>query len=141
MFSRKSSTPKEIGSLIGSGTVIEGDVSFTGGLRIDGTVRGSVRCTEGEKSGMLVISEQGSVSGEVRAAHIVVAGRIDGPIVAGEVAELQPKAQVHGDVQYRALEMHHGAVVIGRLVHVSESVRSAAPLKLAVGSDAGHGGD
>lgn len=141
MFSRKSSTPKEIGSLIGAGTVIEGDVSFTGGLRIDGTVKGAVRCADGEKAGMLVISEQGSVAGEVHAAHIVVAGRIDGPIIAGEVAELQPKARVHGDVQYRALEMHHGAVVVGRLVHVSEAARPAAPLKLAVGSDTGHGGD
>ncbi|MGE5338148.1 MAG: bactofilin family protein [Gemmatimonadota bacterium] len=133
MFGKRPVTPKEIGSLIGAGSTISGDVVFTGGLRIDGTVRGSVRCSEGEKGGMLVVSEQGSIEGEVRAAHLVVAGRITGPVYATELVELQPKARVVGDVHYRALEMHHGAVVEGMLVH--ESVQDAPRtigLKLAV---------
>lgn len=139
MFSKKPTAPKEIGSLIGTGTTVIGDLVFTGGLRIDGNVKGAVRCVEGETGGMLVISETGAVEGEVRAAHLVVAGRINGPVFASELVELQPKARVNGDVRYRALEMHHGAIVDGTLMHDAgdgTATRSGPPptLKLAVAS-------
>jgi cytoskeletal protein CcmA (bactofilin family) len=140
MFSSKQVAPKEIGSLIGAGTTVTGDISFTAGLRIDGLVKGAVRCIPGDRGGMLVISEQGAVEGEVRATHLVVAGRIAGPVHATELLELQPKARVNGDVHYRALEMHHGAVVEGTLSHqpavdakAAGKVASPAP---AVGGDA-----
>ena len=63
----------------------------------------------------------------------MVAGRIQGPVHAAELIELQPKARVQGDVQYRALEMHHGAVVEGLMVHIPAEGR-VAPLKLAATS-------
>jgi cytoskeletal protein CcmA (bactofilin family) len=125
MFGKKA-IPSEIGSLIGAGTTVNGDVIFSGGLRVDGIVRGAVRCTEGDKGGVLVISEHGSIEGEVRASHLVVAGRIQGPVHASELVELQPKAQIHGDLQYRAIEMHHGAIVEGLMVHIPAEGRSAA---------------
>lgn len=135
MFGKKS-TPSQIASLIGAGSTIVGDLSFAGGLRIDGTVRGAVRSADGDKAGMLVISETGLVEGEVQASHVVVAGRIVGPVHTTELLELQPKARVTGDVRYRALEMHHGAVVDGTLVHDdgNTATRSSPPptLKLAV---------
>jgi cytoskeletal protein CcmA (bactofilin family) len=131
MFGKRA-IPQEIGSLIGATTTVTGDVTFSGGLRVDGIVRGAVRCAEGEKGGILVVSEHGSIEGEVRASHIVVAGRISGPINADELIELQPKARVQGDVQYRALEMHHGAVVEGLMVHIPAEGRGS--LKLASGS-------
>lgn len=131
MFSKRTSSQKEIASLIGTGSTIVGDITFSGGLRIDGTVRGAVRCVDGEKAGMLVISELGAVEGEVRAAHLVVAGRINGPVHATELVELQPKARVAGDVHYRALEMHNGAIVDGMLVYAPGEVTAKAGLKLA----------
>jgi cytoskeletal protein CcmA (bactofilin family) len=135
MFGNKRNGQGQIGSLIGAGTTVRGDMTFTGGLRIDGTVLGSVHCVDAEKGGMLVISETGTVEGEVRAGHLVVAGRITGPVTASELLELQPKARVHGDVRYRALEMHHGAIVEGTLSHESNATESAsrgpATLKLA----------
>lgn len=133
MFSKqqRAASTKEIGSLIGVGSTVTGDLTFSGGLRIDGVVKGSVCCTDGEKGGMLVVSENGRVEGEVRAAHLVVAGRIDGNVHASELVELQPKARLVGDLHYRALEMHHGAVVDGRLVHAGDAARQAATLKLA----------
>ena len=132
MFGKKV-VAQEIASLIGAGTTVTGDVNFSGGLRVDGVVRGAVRCCDGEKGGgMLVISEHGTIEGEVRASHIVVAGRVQGPVHASVLIELQPKARVQGDVQYRALEMHHGAVVEGLMVHISaEAGRSGVLPKLA----------
>jgi len=126
MFSSKTVKQTEIASLIGGTTLVTGNIEFSGGLRIDGTVRGSVHCVDGEKGGMLVISENGRVEGEVCAGHLVVAGRIEGPVCAANLIELQPKAHIAGDVRYRALEMHHGAVVEGLMIHMSADGKSEA---------------
>jgi len=134
MFGSKPTAPKTIGTLIGTGTSIEGSVIYSGGLRIDGAVTGDIRCAPGQ-TGMVVVSELGAVTGEVHAAHLVVSGRITGPIHATDLLELQPKAHVTGDVYYKALEIHHGAVVEGRLIHRSaEQASEVRPaLKLAAG--------
>jgi cytoskeletal protein CcmA (bactofilin family) len=131
MFGKKE-VAQEIGSLIGTGTTVTGDISFSGGLRVDGVVRGAVRCAEADKGGILVVSENGTIEGEVRASHIIVSGRIQGPVHASVLIELQPKARVQGDVQYRALEMHHGAVVEGLMVHIPAEGRAAPPKLTAV---------
>ena len=95
MFGTKGNIPKTIGTLVGSGTTIEGTLSYSGGLRIDGTVKGDIRCIDGEV-GMVIISELGHVIGEVHAAHLVVSGKVTGPLYVTDVLELQPKAQVDG---------------------------------------------
>lgn len=137
MFGNKSVAPKTIGTLIGSGTMVEGSLSYTGGLRIDGTIKGDVRCATADAC-MVVISEMGHVEGEVHAAHLVVSGRITGPVHVTELLELQPKARVTGDVYYHAIEIHQGAVVEGRLIYQSSnssdaSKKGPATLKLAAG--------
>ena len=112
MFGHK--TKNTIDSLIGASTRVEGDVHFKGGLRIDGHVCGNVVAEPGPGS-MLVISENARVEGEVRGAHLVINGVIVGTVYSSELLELQPKARITGDVRYKALEMHGGAVVAGRL--------------------------
>ncbi len=114
MFGRK--TKNTIDSLIGASTTIKGDVHFKGGLRVDGHVIGNV-IADGDEPSMLVISEQAKVEGEVRVAYLVVNGAIVGPVISSELLELQPKARITGDVNYKALEMHGGAVVSGKLSH------------------------
>ena len=114
MFGR--SNKSTIDSLIGMSTSIEGDVHFKGGLRIDGQVKGNVIADASQLS-MLVISEDAKVQGEVRVAHLVVNGEIVGPVFSSELLELQPKARITGDVHYKALEMHGGALVSGQLTH------------------------
>ena len=105
-----------IDCLIGAGTSIDGNVVFTGGLRVDGQVRGNIVAEEG-KPGTLVVSEQAKVEGEIRVPHIVINGTVTGPVQSTEYVELQAKANVTGDVRYNTLEMQLGAVVQGRLVH------------------------
>jgi cytoskeletal protein CcmA (bactofilin family) len=117
MFGSKTSKAQDrIDCLIGGGTTVDGSVVFSGGLRIDGSVRGNVVVEDG-KSGTLVISENGRVEGEIRVPHIVINGLVAGPVYSTEYVELQAKANVTGDVHYNTLEMHLGAVVQGRLVH------------------------
>jgi cytoskeletal protein CcmA (bactofilin family) len=135
MFGAKSNKPQtRIDSLIGSGTRIEGGITFSGGLRVDGEVRGDVRSAEGPPT-TLVVSEQARIEGEVRVAHLVVNGTILGPVHATEFLELQARSRVNGDVHYSALEMHLGAIVEGRLVHApAASEPRTVELKLAKSS-------
>ncbi len=114
---KKGSTPQSsIDSLIGAGTRIEGNVIFSGGLRVDGEVRGNIRSENGQ-DGTLVISEKASVEGEISVGHVVVNGTVIGPVFASESLELLPSARVTGDVEYSRIEMQQGAVIQGRLVH------------------------
>jgi cytoskeletal protein CcmA (bactofilin family) len=104
--------------LIGAGTTIEGDVHFTGGLRIDGNVKGNVKAL-GNKPGTLVVSELAKVEGEIDVSHVVINGTVAGPVRASEYVELLPKARVTGNVSYKSIEIHVGAIVMGQLVYES----------------------
>lgn len=112
MFNSKKQPP--IKSLIAQGTEIDGNIGFSEGLRVDGTVKGNLVAAEGTRS-ILVISETASIEGEIRADHVIINGKVMGPIQASELLELQPKAQIEGDVNYKALEMHQGATIAGQL--------------------------
>lgn len=112
MFNKKKQPP--IKSLIAEGTQIDGHLQFSEGLRVDGTIIGNVQA-RAEGASILVISETGAVTGEVRADHIIINGSVTGPVHAANLLELQPKARIHGDVQYAALEMHQGALIDGQL--------------------------
>jgi len=121
MFGGKggSKPHNNIECLIGAGTTVEGNIIFAGGLRVDGRVRGDVIAAD-DKPGTLVLSEQAQIEGEIRVSHVVINGTVIGPVHAAEYVELQPKANVTGDVHYRTLEIQLGAVVQGRLVYQSE---------------------
>jgi cytoskeletal protein CcmA (bactofilin family) len=131
MFGKKQQGSKpqsRIDSLIGAGTKIEGNVTFSGGLRVDGEIRGNVSAENGGDS-TLVVSEQARIEGQIDVAHVVINGTVVGPVSATESLELQPSARVTGDVEYHRLEMQQGAVVQGRLIHQTSA--RTVELKLA----------
>ena len=133
MFSNKHSKPQNrIDSLIGAGTIITGDLNFSGGMRIDGQVNGNVVATPGKPS-TLVLSELAQINGNVDVTHLVVNGAINGSVTASEYLELQSKAKVTGDVSYSTLEIQLGAVVDGRLLHVAVGVEREKVISLKVG--------
>ena len=126
MFGWKKTPP--IRTLIGEGTVIAGEIRFSDGLRIDGELQGNVTAV-GEGRSLLVISDKARVHGKVRAGHVIINGSVDGPVMAEELLELQPKARIVGDVRYEALEMHQGATIDGELHPLKAEDKPA--LKLA----------
>jgi cytoskeletal protein CcmA (bactofilin family) len=133
MFEKKKSPPqKRIDSLIGAGTTVHGDVTFSGGLRIDGAIHGKVETVDSQPA-TLVVSEKARVDGEVRVSHVVINGVVCGPVTANDYLELQAKARVNGDVVYRTLEMHVGAIVQGKLLHAEPESASVVELKRATG--------
>lgn len=130
MFAKKKQPP--IKSLIAVGSHIEGHLKFTDGLRVDGEVTGDIRSHTDHPS-ILVISESATVTGSIYADHVIINGRVNGPVHARQMLELQPKAQIVGDIHYKALEMHQGAVITGLLQPILQEIDSdvKTPLKLA----------
>src|SRR5687768_13868348 len=131
MFGKKSQPP--IKSLIAQGSRIEGNLKFTEGLRIDGQVVGNTSANP-EQPSILVISEAAVVEGELRADHVIINGTVRGPVYAKELLELQPQARIEGDVYYKALEMHRGAMITGQLKPVDSDGEEKPLLKLAANS-------
>lgn len=130
MFGKRKPAPqKRIDALIGTGTTVRGDIVFEGGLRVDGTVIGNLAVADG-KPGTLVVSESARVDGRIEVTHVVINGSVNGPVVAKDYLELQPKARIVGDVSYRTVEMHIGAVVEGRLEPVQGEPGTAAVVEL-----------
>lgn len=129
MFKKASKPNGSIDTLIGAGTTVEGNITFTGGLRIDGEVHGNVSAAGDQ--GMVVISEHGKVEGEVVVPHVVINGTVNGPVRSSEALDLQPRARVTGDVEYNTVEIHLGAIVEGRLLHRGATSAKTVELKLA----------
>ena len=117
MFNKlQSGTKSQIDTLIGEGTRIDGNISFKGGLRLDGEVSGNVQSGPSSDS-TLVLGATGSIKGEINGTHLVLNGVVDGTVHAEKYLELQSKAQITGDVHYETIEIQLGAIIVGRLKH------------------------
>lgn len=121
MFHRKPATPAPSGSetsLIARGTVIRGDVYFSGALYLDGRIEGSVVATSDEA--LLTVSEQGQVDGEIRVPQAVINGHVTGNVTVSVRLQLAALARIDGDLCYRTLEMAAGAQVNGHIARQAE---------------------
>ena len=124
---RKKKKFTRIDSLVGQHTRINGELKFTGGLHVDGTIRGNVIAEEDENS-VLTVSDRGTIEGDVRVPYIILNGVVVGDVHARQHVELAASARVEGNVYYNLIEMAMGAEVNGQLVHTSETERE--PLAL-----------
>lgn len=112
----KVSKPVEtIDTLIGTGSILQGDLEFTGGLRVDGHIKGHVSAQD-TNNGTLVLSESGMIEGDINVPHVVINGTVKGNIASTGHVELQANAKISGDIHYKAVEMELGAVLNGSLV-------------------------
>jgi cytoskeletal protein CcmA (bactofilin family) len=125
-----------IDTLIGVTTEMKGDITFSGGLRIDGKIKGNIVARADDNS-TLVLSENAVVMGDVNVPHMVVNGKIKGNVRSVERLELQTKAEIVGDVTYKVLEIAAGAQVMGNLARVNEKAE-VVPLR-PVDADRGDG--
>lgn len=124
---RKRIRATKIDTLIGRKSEMLGDVNFSGGLHVDGTVKGNV-VSEDDPSSVLTLSETGTIEGDVKVPNIVLNGTVVGDVHAKHHIELASNARITGNVYYSLIEMAMGAEVNGNLVHVAEDAE--APLQL-----------
>ncbi|KAF1712614.1 cell shape determination protein CcmA [Pseudoxanthomonas kalamensis DSM 18571] len=127
MLKQKRPNPDgtQIDTLIGAHVTLRGDISFSGGLYVEGRIHGTVVAEEGQAA-ILTLSEQGSIEGEVRAPVVIVNGRLHGDVYASEKVELAAKARVQGNIHYKVVEMSAGATLTGRLIHADAETESPA---------------
>lgn len=119
MWGSRKKKVTRIDSLIGQNTEIKGNITFSGGLHVDGIVKGNIFAKE-ETSSILTLSEQGSIKGEIKVPNMILNGVVMGDVYASEHIELAPNARITGNVYYNLIEMAMGAEVNGNLVHNSE---------------------
>jgi cytoskeletal protein CcmA (bactofilin family) len=106
--------------VVGKGTEIEGNVSFTGGLHVDGVIKGDVVSASQDDKATLTLSDFGSIEGNVKVSNALLNGTVIGDVIATHRVELAPKARITGTVTYALLEMSMGAEVNGKLIHFEE---------------------
>ena len=112
MLNSKNKNPGHYDTLISSKSEIVGDVHFSGGLHIDGKIRGNI-IADDQSSAVVRISETGIVEGEIKAPNIIINGQVIGNVHSHQHIELAKKAVVNGDVYYTMMEMVMGAQVNG----------------------------
>ncbi|MCG7867229.1 MAG: cell shape determination protein CcmA [gamma proteobacterium symbiont of Stewartia floridana] len=125
--SKKKFRSPRITTVIGSGTEIEGDITFRNGLHVDGVIKGNVFSDPDDQAATLTLSEQGKIDGNVKVGNVMLNGTVVGDVVAANRVELAPKARITGTLTYAMLEMAMGAEVNGKLIHATEQ----DPLQLA----------
>jgi cytoskeletal protein CcmA (bactofilin family) len=110
--------PAGLGAYLDSGAKVSGKLSFEGPVRIDGQVDGEINARDS-----LTIGESAVVTAQIRAASIVLAGKISGDITATTRIEIRPSAKVVGNLTAPVLVVHEGATFEGHCSMASEGAR------------------
>jgi cytoskeletal protein CcmA (bactofilin family) len=120
---KSKSASAKVDTIIGQQTRIVGDVHFSGGLHVDGRIKGNIIAADGSAS-VLTVSEHGEIEGNVRVPTVILNGTVTGDVHSEERIELAARAKVNGDVYYQLIEMAMGAAVNGSLIHGGEAESS-----------------
>ena len=117
----KKNKPKNssVKTLVSRHTEISGDIKFSEGMYIEGTIKGNVIADD--DSSLLILNEYGTIEGEVRVPFVKLNGVVIGDVFGSEHVELMSKSRITGNVYYNLIEMAIGAEVNGKLVHSRES--------------------
>lgn len=107
-----------LSGFVGHGTVLSGEATFKGMLRVDGHLSGRISSQEGT----LIVSNNGQVDANVEVAVAQVYGTVTGDIIASKRIELGRAASVTGNIQTPALVIEQGAIFEGtcRMLHFKE---------------------
>lgn len=122
---KKSLINGQTHSLIADGTEVKGDISYVGNLHIQGRVIGNVS-VDGD-AGQLIITQTGSVEGEITVPRVIINGYVNGNVHASEYLELAESAEVEGNVFYDSIEMVKGSSINGKLIHQGERRNLPSP--------------
>ena len=105
-------------TIIGKSILIDGNLSISQGIRIDGTLNGNIFQDDG-KTATVAISETGKVNGNIHAQHVIVSGHVNGNIYALDRVELLSSSRIEGEITYGSLGIEVGAKVLGKLNQIN----------------------
>lgn len=133
MFNKKSKGFKELNetvpdTLISANVSIKGDITFSGGIQIDGTLEGNIIAEPGS-SARLWVTEKGKITGQIKVPSITINGTVVGDVHASEHLELASHAHIDGNVYYKVIEMAQGSEVNGELHKLEQAKASVTNLE------------
>ena len=134
--SSSNTPPEAVISIIGVGMTIDGDSETDGSIRIEGTVRGSVKAGKS-----VVVGRDGLVDGSIYTQDAVISGRVSGGIHAVSRLELLATSEVSGEIEAPRMQVEDGAKVQGQ-VTVGDATGGGASQarQLATGGGASQAG-
>ncbi len=117
MTKKSNQKSNTIDILYGAQTTVKGNTTFSGGLRVDGKVKGNITAdADSEDDSTLVLSEHAEVVGNIKVAHLTVAGKLRGKVSCSQRIELLSTADVSGELHYNEIDIAQGASVNANLV-------------------------
>jgi len=96
-------------TIISNGVKIEGKVTSTGSIRVDGTLKGDLNA-----KGNVTVGEQGNINGEITANIVTIGGNVVGTVNAKEKLVLETKCVLKGDIITKLLVIEAGAKFDGK---------------------------
>ena len=96
-------------TIISNGVKIEGKVTSTGSIRVDGTLQGDLNAR-----GNVTVGEQGNINGEIIANIVTIGGNVLGTVNAKEKLVLETKCVLKGDIITKVLVIEAGAKFDGK---------------------------
>jgi len=118
----KAAAPEECSSIIGGGSVWQGNFSTDGSVRLDGKVSGEVKA-----AGTVHITDGAQVNAVIQARFVVIGGAFDGQLYCSERLELLPSSRMKGSITTPQISVGEGAFIDGEIHMVEESATVSAP--------------
>ncbi len=112
-----SNDNQQIDTLIGAHSVITGELSFEGAVRIDGRFEGNIHSSKG---GTLIVSEGAKIFGEVDVPSLVLHGMIEGNVRASDSLKLGGTGRLNGDLEYSVMTLAEGSAINGRCSRITD---------------------
>lgn len=138
MFNPKSksdnfteNTPSGGASLIAAGTLLKGDITSNGDIRIDGTLQGNIHCTA-----KVVIGANGVVEGDISGQQADIMGKVQGTIKVKEILQLKGGCVINGNLHSGKLQIEPSATFNGQCHMNVNGNGNGAGHKHEIGSEA-----
>lgn len=119
----------KVGTLIGKGAVIEGNITAPETVRLDGILNGNCECKEN-----LIIGTDGQVNGDITAKNVLISGKVEGDIFANGKIELLSTGKILGNITAKSLVIDENACFDGRCSMTTAPGTDSAKGKTGKGS-------
>ena len=112
-----------ITTLIDKDTVISGNTSYSGGIRIDGKVIGNLK-VHGQEGSLLIMGYGSKITGDVEVEKAIINGEIVGNIKCHDYLELNTNSIVNGTIEYDIIEVQEGSKITGDLKFIKNNKKT-----------------
>lgn len=112
---KKKRHEKVIQTIIGKEAVIEGKISLSTSLRVDGKVIGEIDCL-----GDVYIGKDAYVEPLIKAKNVIIAGEVKGEVETTEKIQIEAKGKLNGNATSRGIIIDDGGIFNGNSIILEE---------------------